>query len=185
MAIQKNIKDILLELQDVLSNINSDQVDCFIKEIQVSKKIITYGAGRMGNITRCFSMRLSHLGMPSFFLLDSNVPAITKGDLLIISSGSGETQTVYDVAVLAKQYGARLSLVTCSPDSRIGKLSDVIIELKKNSLPPPCEFGESKQPLKSLIEQSLLILFDAIIMNMMRNDLISNDDMRRRHTNLE
>lgn len=184
MSVQDNIKNILIELRDALSNISLNQVDCFIKEIRASNKIITYGVGRMGYITRCFSMRLSHLGMSSYFLLDSNVPAIGGGDLLIISSGSGETQTVYNVALLAKQHGARLALVTCRPDSRIGGISNLIIELRSiSSFIHDC--AESKQPLKSLTEQSLLILFDAVIMQIMNINRITNKDLQCRHSNLE
>lgn len=74
-------------------------------------------------------MRLGHLGMQSWFLGDSTVPGIGKGDLLVVSSGSGETKTILDLVEIAKKNGTGILLVTGNPESSMGKLADNVITL--------------------------------------------------------
>ncbi len=183
MVISNHIRIILSELNDVLSSIDSSQVDQFIYSINKAKKIIMYGAGRMGLVMQCFSMRLTHLGFSAYSLTDSNVPAINTSDLLIIASGSGETQTVYDVAVLGKKHGAHLSIITLHKDSRIGKLADTTVEFKLPVIDGTHPL--SIQPMKTLVEQALMLLLDAVIMEIMQRIQYKEEDVLKRHSNLE
>ena len=81
------------------------------------------GAGRVGMAIRGFGMRLGHLGFTAFTLGDSTVPGISNGDLLIVASGSGETQTIVDLVTIASNNGVRIVAVTGNPESRIGKFN--------------------------------------------------------------
>jgi 6-phospho-3-hexuloisomerase len=111
------VESILRELTHVLTTISPAEVQALLNEVLSANTIVAAGAGRVGLAVRGFAMRLAHLGMPTHMLGDATVPAITSGDLLLVASGSGETQTIFDIVALAHQNGARVALVTGNPAS--------------------------------------------------------------------
>lgn len=183
--IRKTIKEILQEINMVLSTIDQKEVKELINEILSAKKIITIGAGRMGLVARGFAMRLGHLGLQSYTTADTTIPAIGKADLLIVCSGSGETQAIYDLAVIGKKHGVRICLLTGNPNSRISKLADIIVQIKAPSKVKSVEGFESIQPMTTLNEQCLMIFFDALVLGLMKELNETNETMWSRHSNLE
>jgi 6-phospho-3-hexuloisomerase len=178
-------KQILDEISYVVSKIDNDEIELFTEEIIKSNKIILHGAGRMGLAVKGFSMRLGHLGLNAFALGDSTIPSISSRDLLIVASGSGETQTVYDIAQLGKKNGAKLALITGRPESRIGQIADLIVFMKVPSKVSSVDGFKSIQPMTTLNEQCLQLLFDAIVLVLMEKMKQTHDDMWARHSNLE
>lgn len=183
--IHQNIKTVLTEIDVVLKEINQKQVDKFIKEILGAKTIISIGAGRVGLATRAFTMRLGHLGLQAFFLGDTTLPSLGKKDLLIVSSGSGETQTVYDLVSIASKRNLRIAAITGNPKSRIGKLADTIVHLKAPSKTKPVKNIKSIQPMTTLNEQCLYVFFDSVILQLMEVMNETHDTMWQRHSDLE
>lgn len=183
--IQENIERILNEIKSVLNRVDQAQVDLFVNEIQKAKKIVVCGAGRVGMATRGFGMRLGHLGLNAWTLGDSTVPSIGAGDLLVVSSGSGETQTIYDLVEIAKKNGACIALITGNTDSRMAKLADAIIQIKAPSKTKQVEGFASVQPMTTLNEQCLGLFFDAVVLEIMEKTGQTHDDMWARHSNLE
>ncbi len=176
---------ILEEIDFVLSAVNERDIDVLIDAILIAKKIVVCGAGRVGMAIRGFGMRLGHLGFNAYTLGDSTVPAIAKDDLLIVASGSGETQTIYDIALLGKNNGSHIALLTGNRDSRIGKLAGIIIEMKAPSKTKSVEGFSSIQPMTTLNEQCLGLLFDTIVLILMEKTKETHDTMWARHSNLE
>jgi 6-phospho-3-hexuloisomerase len=183
--IKKNTKKILDEMDSVLSKIKEKEVEILIKQIISSKKIVVCGAGRVGMAIRGFGMRLGHLGLNAYTLGDSVVPSIGKGDLFLVASGSGETQTIYDLVEIAKKNGAKVALVTGNPDSRMGKLAETIVQIKAPSKTKPIDNFSSIQPMTTLNEQCLGIFFDAVVLDLMEKMEETHDTMWARHSNLE
>lgn len=182
---KENIKLILKEIDSVLSGVNEAQVDELVRAILGSKKIIAVGAGRVGLALKAFAMRLGHLGREAYMLGDTTVPRVGEGDLLLVCSGSGETQTIYDVADIAKRNKAKVALVTGNRDSRMGKLADIIMEIKAPSKTKKVEESVSAQPMTTLNEQCLGVFFDATVLRLMVELNENNDTMWARHSNLE
>lgn len=183
--INNYIIKILDELSSVLSKVDSKEVHELFLEIQNANKIVCCGAGRVGMAIKGFAMRLGHMGYQSYNLGDTTVPSIGKGDLFIVASGSGETQTIYDLVQIAKKNKARIFLITGNKDSRIGQLADNYIKVSAPSKTKPVEGFKSIQPMTTLNEQSLALLFDAIVLYMMEKTGQTHDTMWDRHSNLE
>ena len=179
------INIILNEVATVLAKVDDHQIDSMISEIIESKKIVVCGAGRVGMAIRGFGMRLGHLGFTAYTLGDSTVPGIAYGDLLIVASGSGETQTIVDLVTIASNNGVRIVAVTGNPESRIGKLANLIVKLEAPSKTKMVNDFVSLQPMTSLNEQCLAILFDAIVLKIMDRIGESHESMWKRHSNLE
>ena len=183
--INQNIDTILKEISKVLQNVNQQEVDSLISIISKSNKIVVCGAGRVGYAIKGFGMRLAHLGLNVFALGDVTVPSIGEGDLLIVASGSGETQTIFDIASIANKNKSNIALITGNPDSRIGKLSTLTVEIKAPSKTKSIEGFISIQPMTTLNEQSLGIFFDAVVLELMHKLNENHDTMWSRHSNLE
>jgi 6-phospho-3-hexuloisomerase len=183
--LQSNVGMILKEISFVFSDIDENQVKALSDAIMRSGKIVVCGAGRVGMAARGFAMRLGHLGLVAYCLGDATVPSIGKGDLFLISSGSGETQTIYDLVVRAKENKATIALITGNPDSRMGRLADVIVSIKAPSKTKPVDNFQSVQPMTTLNEQSLGIFFDALTLCLMGRKGETHETMWARHSNLE
>lgn len=183
--LKNNISIILKEIDRVLSQTDEQKDQELVDIILSSHKIVTVGAGRVGMAARAFAMRLKHLGLDSYNLGDSNVPAVGEGDLVIVCSGSGETQTIYDLAKIAKENNTKVALITGNIDSRIGKMADLIVEIRAPSKVKPIEGFVSIQPMTTLNEQCLFIFFDALVLQIMDKMGETHQTMWERHSGLE
>ena len=140
----------------------------------------------MGIVSSTFAMRLVHLGFQCHMFDEPTTPGVGEGDLLIFSSGSGETQTIYDVLVLAKKAGVRIALITARPESRMGQLADLIVQFSAPSKSGAKAGAPSTiQPMTTMTEQSLLILFDIMVLMLMEATHQTSKDLWSRHRNLE
>ena len=187
MDIQKTISTILNEINAVVKILDIQQANSVATELSQHKgNVILTGAGRVGYALKGFSMRISHLGFKSYFIGDSNVPSISDSDILFVASGSGETQTIFDVVSIAHSKGAKIICITSNPTSRIGKLAQLKIILStpsKNN--KSANLVNTVQPMTTLNEQCLVVLFDALILHIMHLMNETDVSMWNRHSNLE
>ncbi len=181
----EKVDKILNEISSVIKKVNPKQIEVLISEISSANKIVVCGAGRVGMAIRGFGMRLGHMGLNAYTIGDSTVPSIGKGDLFIVASGSGETQTIYELTKIAKKNNATVFAITGNPKSRIGELSDSMIQLEAPSKTKKIDNLISIQPMTTLNEQCLGILFDWIVLEAMNKFNESHDTMWSRHSNLE
>ncbi len=180
-----NIRKILDEVEFVLLKVEEKQIKKLVKEIIKAKKIIILGAGRVGLSARGFAMRLGHLGLQSYTTADSSIPAIGKEDLLLVCSGSGETQATLDLATIGKKHGVKVCAITANPNSRIGTLADFVVVLPSPTKVDKEGAFKSIQPMTTLNEQCLMIFFDTLVLELMRELNETEESMWSRHSNLE
>ena len=185
MSAQALVELVLSEIKGVLTTVSDDSVQRFVDAILQANRIVVHGAGRMGIMSTAFAMRLAQLGFQSYVLGEPTTPAIGEGDLLILGSSSGETQIVYEVAVLGKQTGARLALITARADSRIGRLADQTVQLSMPTKLGTATETSSIQPMVTLAEQSLLLFLDISVLLLMKATHQTSEDLWKRHCNLE
>lgn len=183
--IKTSIDQILTEIKLVLSKVDQSQVDALVKHILSSKKIIASGAGRVGMAVRGFVMRLKHLGLDAYILGDANVPALKQDDLFLVCSGSGETQTIYELTRIAQKNQAYIGVITGNLESRIGKMADTIVQVSAPSKTKQINGFTSIQPMTTLNEQSLGLFFDALVLRLMQELGETHETMWARHSNLE
>lgn len=178
---------ILSELEKSLSRIFEKEVDYLITRIIETKNIFVVGAGRMGLMLQSFSMRLCHLGFGSHVAGFINCPPITPEDLLLVASSSGETSTVKEIVKKANEAGAEIITITAKTKSTIAKLSSKTVYLEAPSaLKKDLDHNlVSSQPMKTLFEQSLFILLESMVLQIMKKTNQKADDLAGRHANLE
>jgi 6-phospho-3-hexuloisomerase len=179
------VKQVLAEVAQALEAVDEERVSELVQSILNAERVVVHGAGRVGLACKGFAMRLGHLGKQAFTVADSTVPPLGKKDLLILASSSGETQTVYDVGVLAKSNGVRVFLITADAQSKMANNADAVLVLKAQTKYGPGKDVRSVQPMATQFEQSLQILFDVTILLLMQATQQSQADMWARHTNLD
>ena len=190
--IYDRFKKTLLEIANQI-NVNSEALD-FDKILKLvnliftikseNNKVFVYGAGRSGFIGRCFAQRLMHLDINSCFISDAVTHRYTKDDLLILISGSGETASPVAIAKNANEIGGKIVLFSANPNSLIGKLSDIVIEIKGKSKDAAIT-KESLAPYTSLFDISTLSVLDSIGSVLMNVLNISENDIDKRHASIE
>lgn len=183
--IKLKIKTIMQEIKFVFGGLDDEQVSMVLENILGANIIVCAGAGRVGLSTKAFAMRLGHLGLDSFFIGDSTVPHIGEGDTLLVASGSGETQTIYDLVQAASDNRATVILITGNKKSRMGRLADTVLEIRVPSKTKPLDKFTSKQPMTSLNEQCLWLLYDALVLELMEMMGETHETMWNRHSILE
>ena len=105
------------------------------------------------------------------------------GAALWLERKRGETGSVCMTAESAVKQGVDLIVISSAPESTLGKIHAPDIEIEAAT-----KFATSKvsvQPLGSLFEQMLLMVFDTIILEMSEEKEGSNEDMAKRHASLE
>lgn len=181
MGLMSLSKKILQEISTSLEAVSEEDVANLSQAIKAASRIFVAGRGRSELILKAFAMRLVHLGLEAFVVGEAVTPAIKKGDLLLIASGSGQTPSLIPIAQKARKKKAKVALVTAAPKSRLSTLTDVILVI---SAPSP-RAGKSLQPLASLFEQALLILLDSIALGLKGELGVSETEMWQRHANLQ
>jgi 6-phospho-3-hexuloisomerase len=154
---------VLREVPRLLKKVPNEALEDFIQGLDEAERIFCAAQGRSGYILRCFCMRLMHLGFNTFFVGETITPGITKGDILVVCSGSGETSLTLQWVKLAKSRGALTCGVIGRKDSPIGRSLNRSICLpggSKQSL----EGVPSAQPPGSLFEQAAFILLETIVL---------------------
>lgn len=175
---------LLEELQRTLQAISPEEARVAEKLLQESRAIFATGSGRSGLAIRMAAMRLMHLGLTVHVVGEVTAPAITKGDLLLIASGSGTTASAVAAAETARRLGARILVLTAARQSRLGELADAVLFI------PAATKQEhngtvSQQYAGALFEQSVLLVMDTLFQEMWRARGETAEQLWARHTNLE
>ena len=173
------------EITQVLQGVDETQVTSMLEALQSANKIVGVGAGRVGMALRGFIMRLGHLGLHAWMIGDTTVPSIGAGDCLLVASGSGETKTIVELTKIAKKNGAKIVAVTGNPQSSIGQMADVIVQIIAPSKTKAVDNFQSRQPMTTLNEQCLQLFFDTSTLLLMNTMGETHDTMWDRHSNLE
>lgn len=194
----KVLKDAMLSItghvEKVANSVDKKQVEEFITILRGANRVFIYGAGRSGLVAKAFAMRLMHLGFTVYVIGEIVTPGISKGDLLITISGSGETTTVVAAARIAKEAQANVVLVTTYPNSTLGKIADLAVVVKgRTKLKGEKDFllrqikGEhySLAPLGTLFEVSVLVFLEGLIAELMAQLGKTEEDLRTRHATIE
>ncbi len=176
------------------------QIAAFFSAMLDGKRIYVTGAGRSGLVAKAFGLRLMHLGYESYVVGETITPAFHEGDTLVVISGSGETQSMISISGTAKDLKGNVCLITAMPDSRIGKMADLIVNLgdptdvyihDKNSFEVRQLTGKYRSvtsafaPFGTMFETLALVFSDAVISALMEAKKDEIAKMQGRLSNVE
>jgi 6-phospho 3-hexuloisomerase len=146
-----------------------------------AKRIFIAGAGRSKLVGNFFAMRLVHAGYDVSVVGEIVTPSIKSGDLLVIISGSGETEQLIAFTKNAKKVGANIVLISAKSESTIGDLADAVFQIGRSE-----QYGKVRgMPMGTVFELSTLLFLEATISHVIHEKGIPEEAMRERHANLE
>ena len=132
---------------EVLIDIADQIGDSFIDAVELVANcpgnILVTGAGTSGTMARRLAHLLATCGMSAFYVnaaegLHGPSAAISKGDVVIAFSKAGKSQGLNSYCGIAKARGAKIMAWTWYPDSPLGQMSDVVLQIR------PDEKGEGE-----------------------------------------
>lgn len=105
-------------------------------------RTIVIGMGKSGHIGNKIAATLASTGTPAFFVhpgeaSHGDLGMITKQDVVLLISNSGETAEVVNIIPVIKRIGANTIAMTGNPNSTMAKLSDthLCIAVSKEACP--------------------------------------------------
>ena len=165
----------LMKLKKVLNNSFNEAV----KEIaKCQSKVILCGVGKSGLIANKIAATFSSVGTPAFFLSASNsshgdLGSITKKDILILISYSGETNELKNIIQYANRNKILLIGIVSKKDSILYKTSDIRL------LTPQVKESGGIVPTSSTSVQ--LALGDALAISVMKQKKFNKLDFKKLH----
>lgn len=143
-------------------------------------RVIVTGMGKSGLIGKKIAATMSSTGTPAYFLHpaesthgDSGV--ITRNDVIIAISNSGETQELMNLLPLIKRFGCEMIGMTGNLDSTLAKTSDVVLDISVEK--EACPLG--KAPTASTT--ATLAMGDALAVCLMEKKGFTKEDFLMYH----
>ena len=176
---------VLNELGAVFGQIDEESPRKVSAAISQSRRIACHGVGREGLMMKALAMRLMHLGFNASVVGEMTTPPLNAGDLLIASAGPGNLATVIALMSVARNAGARVMLITAQRASKAAQIADDVIVLPAQTMANDPESGLGTLAMGSLFELTQHLFFDLITLDLQQQTDQTEDQLRRRHTNLE
>ena len=176
-------------LRRQVEKIDPTACERMVDELQAARRIFVGGAGRSLLCMRMFAMRLMQTNHVAYMVGEVCTPSIGEGDLLVVSSGKGETQVTLEVARKARAAGARVALITANPAGSIAGLADAVL-----AIPPADPVAEGDAAVVAFMKRNLpgnyyetasIIATDGLIARIMEREGLTHDSVMRNHANLE
>jgi arabinose-5-phosphate isomerase len=110
----------------------------FLKALELILKsqgrVIISGMGKTGIIGRKIAATLSSTGTPSVFMhsaeaVHGDLGQVTKDDVVIVISTSGQTEETVRLAPLLKKIGVKTIAMTGNPKSALARSCDVVLDV--------------------------------------------------------
>jgi arabinose-5-phosphate isomerase len=125
---QQALADIAQYVNQHFSNACQLMYDC-------TGRIVVIGMGKSGHIGNKIAATLASTGSPAFFVhpgeaSHGDLGMITKNDVVILISNSGETSEVLNIIPVLKRLGAKMVAMTGNMQSTMATLADVHICIK-------------------------------------------------------
>lgn len=180
-------RDLVLgELAQALGSVEAADVERLAEMICGAEKVFVVGVGRVLLMLQALAKRLNHLGIEANFVGAIDEPAITEKDLLLVGSGSGESAVPLAIVKIAKRYNAKIAHIGSNGRSSMAEYEDLFLRIPcRTKLDLPDEI-DSRQPMSSLFEQSLLLLGDILAIRIIEKKGITDiHALWKKHANLE
>ncbi|MEM5014843.1 6-phospho-3-hexuloisomerase [Metabacillus indicus] len=176
---------ILKEIETVLGKIDDGQLIAIAEELNKNRRIFVTGEGRSGLMAKSFAMRLMHLGAEVYAVGETITPGMSGDDILVAVSGSGKTKSVLWTAEKAKELGCFVLAVTADPEGPLAETAFMSLHVPAATKYRKEGEQPTVQPLGSLFDQCVHLLFDAICLKYADLKKVSNEQAFLKHSNVE
>lgn len=170
-------KDIVAKISAVMEKVDWASFTDLAHMLPRARHTFVTGAGRSGLVARGFGMRLMHAGLSAFIPGETITPATGAGDLLVAISCTGTTGFTDYLASRAHRLGAKVVVITASPDSSMACRADEVIVVPADA--------EDIVLRAALFEHATGLCLDAVFSVLSEKLKLDLETYRKRHANLE
>lgn len=163
LSYEKNVLELMESRVDDTFAIVADKI------LNLIGRVVVTGMGKPGHIGKKIAASLASTGTPAFFVHPAeashgDLGMITKNDLVLALSNSGESKELFDIVNYCKRFAIPLVAVTSAPNSTLGKAADYVLQIpNKQESPEACPFNMA--PTTSMI--ATLAMGDALTVALM------------------
>ena len=179
LSVAKNVINLEIKaLQKLKKNINKSFDRAVVEIAKCQSKVILCGVGKSGLIASKIAATLSSVGTPSFSLSASDsshgdLGSVTKKDILIIISNSGQTNELKNIIQFANRNKILLIGIVSKKDSTLYKASDI-----KLLIPQVKESGDIIPTSSTTVQ---LAIGDALAISTMKYKKFDKFDFKKIH----
>ncbi|HUO95463.1 MAG TPA: KpsF/GutQ family sugar-phosphate isomerase [Steroidobacteraceae bacterium] len=143
-------------------------------------RVVVTGMGKSGHIAGKIAATLASTGTPAFFLhpaeaVHGDIGMITREDLVLALSNSGETTEILALVPALKRLGVPLIALTGSPDSTLARAAEVHVDVRVPAEACPLNLAPTASTTATLA------MGDAIAVALLRLRGFTEEDFARSH----
>jgi len=143
-------------------------------------RVVVTGIGKSGQIGRKIASTMASTGTPAFFVHPAeashgDLGMITRDDVVVALSYSGESDELRMILPLVKRQGARLIAVTGNHRSTLADLADVVLDARVEKEACPLNLAPTASTTAALA------LGDALAVALLHARGFDHDDFARAH----
>lgn len=143
-------------------------------------RVVVTGMGKSGHIAGKLASTLASTGTPAFFVhpgeaSHGDLGMITPKDLVIAISNSGETAEIITILPLLKRLGVPLIMLTGGPDSTLGRVATVVLDISVREEACPLNLAPTASTTAALA------MGDALAVALLESRGFTRDDFARAH----
>ena len=173
----KEEAEAIVRLGDSLDASFSTAVDWMVS---CPGRVIACGVGKSGHVARKAAGTLASTGTPSLFLhateaVHGDLGMVTKNDILLIFTYSGETDEVVRLFPSFTDIGAKTIVITGRPDSSAGRAADLVLNVRVRKEACPNNLAPTTSTTV------MIALSDALAVAAMEKRKFGEDDFARFH----
>ncbi len=143
-------------------------------------RVVVTGMGKSGHVSNKIAATLASTGTPAFFMHPAeashgDLGMITRNDLLLAISYSGETEEVVTILPVVKRMGARLIAMTGNPRSTMAEAADAHLDISVTEEACPLNLAPTASTTATLA------MGDALAVALLKNRGFTAEDFARSH----
>ncbi|MGY6275942.1 KpsF/GutQ family sugar-phosphate isomerase [Methylomonas sp. MgM2] len=143
-------------------------------------RVVVTGMGKSGHIAGKIAATLASTGTPAFFVhpgeaSHGDLGMITRQDVVLALSNSGNTEEILTILPIIKRLGVPLIAMTGNPESALGRLASVHINVSVDQ--EACPLGLA--PTSSTT--AALVMGDALAVSLLQSKGFTRDDFALSH----
>lgn len=180
----QNVLDMEMNaLKLMRDELNGDFTKAVEMILNVKGRVIISGMGKSGHVGQKIAATMASTGTPSFFVHPSeashgDLGMLTREDLLITISNSGESREMADIISFSRRFGIPMIAITSNPQSSMGKAADLVLAIPdKKRAPEACILGLA--PTTSTT--TTMAMGDCLAVALMQARSFSAEDFHSRH----
>ncbi|MDX1459812.1 MAG: KpsF/GutQ family sugar-phosphate isomerase [Xanthomonadales bacterium] len=148
--------------------------------LECEGRVVVLGMGKSGHIGSKIAATLASTGTPAFFVHPAeashgDLGMITRQDVVLVLSNSGETDEVKSILPVLKRLGVPLVALTGNPGSTLATHADVHIDLSVEKVACPLGLAPTSSTTAALV------MGDALAVSLLETRGFTREDFAKSH----